>query len=50
MDTFETLYFKLFNSMTDAISAIKAMDFGKAKDILIHAQQETEALYVNNDL
>ena len=49
MDPFKTLYFNLFNSMTDAIDALDAMNFGKAKEILIAAQQNAEERYLSQE-
>ena len=42
-------YFLLFNAITDAIGAIDAMNFGKAKDILIKAQQDGEELWISDE-
>lgn len=46
---YKSLYFHLFNQMTDAISAIEQQNFGTAKDILIHAQQSAEEQYLDVD-
>lgn len=44
--TDEELYHILFNAITDAVEAMKRMDFGKAREILIAAQQKTEEAYI----
>ena len=40
------LYLHLFNAITDAIEALKAQNYGMAEEILKHAQQETEEIYM----
>ncbi len=39
---YKELYVKLFAAAADATQAIEAMDFGRAKAILIAAQQSAE--------
>ena len=43
---YKELYYYLFNQITDALSALERQDFGKAKDILIQAQQDAEEKYI----
>lgn len=43
---FRKLYFLLFHRMTDAIEALEHGDAAQAKAILIRAQQDAEALYI----
>lgn len=42
----ETLYFNLFNRITEAIEAIDACNYGMARDILVKAQQDGEEAYI----
>ncbi|WP_298035506.1 hypothetical protein [uncultured Dysosmobacter sp.] len=42
MIDYKAPYFQLFNALSDAISALKAQNFGQASDILIQAQQMAE--------
>ncbi len=44
---FKELYLNLFAAAADATEAIEAMDFGRAKSILIAAQQQSEETYIN---
>ena len=43
---FKRMYLLLFNRITDAIEAIERGDSRLARTILIRAQQDTEALYI----
>ena len=47
MPDYQTMYLHLFNAMTDAIESISQQNYGTAKELLIHAQQETEELYIS---
>ena len=49
MPNFETIYFGLFNAMTDALTAMEARNYGAARDILIAAQQKAEDAYIDED-
>ena len=49
MADYKTMYLHLFNHVSDAVNALEHMDFGQAKEILIDAQKETEALYINGN-
>ena len=46
MPTYKELYFHLFNAITDALRALEAQNIGTAKELLIHAQQNTEEMYL----
>ena len=46
---YKKMYLTLFNKITHAISQIERMNFGRAKDILIEAQKETEEMYISFD-
>ncbi len=41
-------YYMLFNSVTDAIAAIEALNFGQAKQILVQAQQDCEEWFLSD--
>ena len=43
---YKTLYFKLFNAITDALEAMEEENFGQAKQILRQAQIDAEELYL----
>lgn len=49
MASFETIYYGLFNAMTDALAAMEAQNYGVARDILIAAQQKAEDAYMDED-
>ena len=46
-ELYKDLYFHLFNQITDALAALEEQNFGRARDILMRAQQETEETYLN---
>ena len=46
-ELYKELYFHLFNQITDALAALEKQNYGEARDILIHAQQEAEETYLN---
>ena len=43
---FKRMYLRLFNRITDALRALDAGDVERTRQILIAAQQECEARYV----
>ena len=43
----ESLYFHLFNAITDAIEALDRQNYGLARDTLVTAQQQTEDRYMS---
>lgn len=45
----DSLYFILFNRISEAIEAIEACNYGLARDILIKAQQDGEEAYMEAD-
>ena len=47
MPDYQAMYLHLFNAVTDAIESIEQQNFGMAKEQLIHAQQETEEIYIS---
>ena len=46
MPNYRTLYLILFNAITDAVAM---MPSGQAKELLIHAQQKCEDLYIGDE-
>ena len=46
MEDYKTMYLHLFNRVSVAVNALEAMNYGQAKELLIHAQQEAEELYL----
>ena len=42
----EKRYYLLFNRITDAIAELEELNIGKAKKILIQAQQDAEEVYL----
>ena len=46
MEDYKTMYLHLFNRVSDAVNALETMKYGQAKELLIHAQQEAEELYL----
>jgi hypothetical protein len=40
------MYFGLFNAITDALNALEQDDSKTAREVLIHAQQQAEELYI----
>ena len=44
---YKKMYLTLFNGITYALSQIKRMNFGRARDILMDAQRETEEIYIS---
>ena len=43
---YKKMYLTLFNGITYALSQIKRMNFGRARDILMDAQKEAEEIYI----
>ena len=46
MDEYKRPYLILFNSVTDALTALEHSDPGDAAEILIKAQQDAEDAYI----
>lgn len=49
MPDYKTMYLHLFNQITDAISALNALNFGQTQEILKRAQIEAEEQYVSEE-
>lgn len=49
MTDFESLYFKLFAAISDAVEHLEEMDYGTALRCLIQAQQEAEEIYISSE-
>ena len=49
MTDYQKLYALLFNAVTDALDAMEQMNFGRAKELLITAQQAAEEVYIGED-
>ena len=48
MPDYMTMYFHLFNRITDALREMEAQNFGKAAELLALAQQEGEELFLES--
>ncbi len=46
MDQLPSYYTHLFNAVTDALLALEQQNYGKAKELLIEAQQTSEELWL----
>ena len=49
MSTEESLYFQLFNAITDAIRALDDHNYGLARAALVTAQQRSEECYISRE-
>ena len=49
MPDYKKLYFMLFAAMADAVEEMEEQNYGKAKRILISAQQEAEEAYISEE-
>ena len=49
MDLYKTLYLRLFNRVTDALERLERGDEEGAKALLVSAQQEAEAIYMETE-
>lgn len=47
MGIYKKMYLKIFNSVTDAINALRRADSAEAKRLLTAAQRECEELFTN---
>jgi hypothetical protein len=45
-DLYKAMYCGLFNAITDALNALEQEDPKTAREVLIHAQQQAEELYI----
>lgn len=48
-EIYKQMYYKLFNSVSDAISALRRGETLQAHDILIKAQQNSEEMYISQE-
>ena len=48
MEPYQTMYYRLFNRVTDAIALLQRMELVPAINLLMDAQQETEALFIES--
>ena len=46
MDLYKTMYLQLFNRVTDALERLERGDAEDARALLVSAQQEAEAIYI----
>ena len=46
---YKKMYLTLFNAITGAIQNLEWKNYGRAKDILIQAQQEAEEIYISGE-
>jgi hypothetical protein len=46
MNLYQSMYYGLFNAITDALNALEQEDPETAREVLILAQQKAEALYI----
>ena len=46
MSDYKTMYFHLFNRITDALRALEQQNYGQAEALLKQAQQEGEEAYI----
>ena len=44
---YEKMYYKLFNSSTDAMELLEKQEYQAALTLLEHASQETEEIYIS---
>ena len=49
MPDYQKLYALLFNAVTDALEEMEKLNFGRAKERLITAQQAAEEVYIGED-
>ena len=45
-ENFPSYYTILFNGITDALEALNRLDFGQAREILMHSQEAAEEAYI----
>lgn len=49
MPDYQKMYVLMFNAVIDAIEQLEQQNYGKAKEQLILAQQQTEEIYMDED-
>ena len=47
MPDYAKMYYLLFNAITDALALMEKHRIKETKEVLIHAQQNTEAVYID---
>ena len=47
MEIYKKMYYRLFNSITDALAALEQQNFGAAAEILRQAQIDSEEIYLD---
>ena len=48
MPDYQKLYALLFNAVTDALDEMDRLNFGRAKELLMAAQQAAEEAYISD--
>ena len=48
-ELYKDLFYHLFNRITDALEAIKAQNYGLARDILMEAQRASEEKFISSE-
>lgn len=48
MISYKNLYYRLFNAVSDSITAMQEYNYGVAKKILVQAQLECEDIYIDS--
>lgn len=46
---YKDMYYRLFNAVTDAISAIEGGDVFRARKLLMDAQRKTEEMFIDGE-
>ena len=44
---YQKMYYTLFNAITDALAAMEQQNYGKARALLVDAQQQSEELFMD---
>ena len=47
MEIYKKMYYRLFNSITDALAALEQQNFGATAEILRQAQIDSEEIYLD---
>ena len=50
MNVYQKGYYVLFNTVTDAVNALDAQNFGQARELLISVQQTCEELFLASEM
>ena len=46
---YRTMYYTLFNAVTDALNAMEQQNYGQARALLVAAQQQSEEIFMDSD-